>query len=492
MVLSKTYIKRRSLVDFFGLIVSGCLLFLFTICDFNLWFILAAAILILIWSLWSISNPLLAYGVIIFVWVNLFYRASIFIMPLEGYTNRGSLYLGNIMLTVFLVSNFVKYLKSHKTVRIIKPSINTTIFLFPYLLFSILLPVLGILSGQWPLSYATSAIRNMQWILITVLAYLLCNKYSSSAVIRMTFKVLLFSCCLEVSYSVLQMVYVYVFPAQYPYLDKVFMETHPFDWLKLGRATGLTVNPNSLGLQGLVFMSLFFSSLLSGNYVNAWLRVFLGLASVWLIVSSGSRTALLTLFALLSFVAFIDVIKREKLSLLRRIGLVATILTSGAVTWALVSNMSDRLQTRLSSVLAIPFQGFLSDVSFGLRVETWQAAFVYLSEHPFGSLVPPNYALQQALDSYWVYVIVQGSAIYLLMFILFIAAVITLAVRSINNIEPMTRCAGYFLLLVVLTALIGGISMATFQDPMVIILLYEFIGIAIYNESKAIRRSLEL
>ena len=488
MVLSKTYIKRRSLVDFFGLIVSGCLLLLFTICDFNLWFILAAAILILMWSLWSISNPLLAYGVIIFVWVNLFQRASIFIMPLEGYANRGSLYLGNIMLTVFLVSNFVKYLKSHKTVRIIKPSINTTIFLFPYLLFSILLPLLGILSGQWPLSYATTAIRNMQWILITVVAYLLCNKYSSSAVIRMTFKVLLFSCFMEVSYSVLQMVYVYVFPAQYPYLDKVFMETHPYDWLTFGRATGLTVNPNSLGLQGLVFMSLFFSSLLSGNYVNAWLRVFLGLASVWLIVSSGSRTAILTLFALLSFVAFIDLIKRQKLSLLRRIGLVATILTSGAITWALVSNMSDLLETRLYSAFVIPFQGFLSDPSFGMRVETWQAAFAYLYEHPFGSLVPPSYALQRAVDSYWVNVIVQGSAIYLLMFILFIAAVITLGVRSINNIEPMTRCAGYFLVLVVLVALVGGISMATFQDSIVIILLYEFIGITIYNESKTIRR----
>jgi len=492
MLLKKTYIKRKSLVDFFGLIISGCLIILFIIGDLNLWFALMAVVLLLVWSLWSISNPLLAYGVIIFVWVNLFHRASIFIMPVEGYTNRGSLYLGNIMLTVFLVSNFIRYLISHKAVKITKPNTNTTIFLFPYLLFSILLPVLGIIGSRWPLSYATSAIRNIQWISIAVIAYLLCNKYSSSAVIRMTFKVLLLSCFMEVSYSVLQMVYVYLFPQKYPYLDKVFMETRPFNWLNLGRATGLAVNPNSLGLQGLVVMSLFLSFLLSGNYMKAWLRVFLGLASVWLIVSSGSRTAILTLFALLLFVAFIDVVKREKLSLLRSMGLIATILTSGAVTWELVSNISDRLKTRLSWVRAIPFQGFLSDLSFRMRVQTWQAALAYLSEHPFGSLVPPNYALQQALDSYWIYVIVQGSLIYLLMFILFTVGVIILGVKSINDIELMTKCAGYFLILVVLTALIGGISMVTFQDPMMIILLYEFIGIAIYNESKTIKRRLEL
>jgi len=478
-------VKKSDLWNLVGLGTSLALILFFMTGVLDTLSTLFVLGLLYIWALWSTSRPLLAFGVIVFIWVNLFSRTSIFLVPLEGNVNRGYLYLGNVLLIIFALSYVMKELMVRTNGTISgHDSWKGFAFAMPFLLLSVLLPLFGIIGGTWPISYASTSVRSIQWFIIASISFLLCKKYGQVSVVRMVFNVLIISCIIQGLYASFQFYYLYNNKVAYLYLDRVFIKTHPENEVEFYRATGLTANPNSLGLLSLIFVDLLFSMLLSRNKVNPFVLAFAGLSSAWITIISGSRTALVTLTCLSAFVLFIDIIRRNRFSLASRIWFIAAMSLFLAISLAIAFYLTPALAERILAAFNPTAGGLTSDVSFLTRLQLWKECFAYLYEHPFGTLVPPVYALNTVVDSYWVYVVTQGSFLYLLAFVLFLLGLIGSGLSLIKSDVSVTKCTGYFIVLLVLTASVEAITSLSFLDSAVIFLVYTFIGVSAYSRSE--------
>jgi len=485
MIRKISRVKKSDLWNFIGLGTSLALMLFFMTGELNILSTLFVLGLLCIWGLWSASRPLLAFGVIMFIWVNLFNRTGIFLMPVQGYGNRGYLYLGNVLLLIFVLSYIMKKLMTHSNGSIAKNhSWKGFVFAMPFLLCSTLLPLLGILSGTWPISYASPSVRSIQWFIIALISFVLCGKYGHVSVARMIFSVLTLSCIIQAFYASFQFYYLSTGKVAYLYFDKIFVETHPENQLQFYRATGLTVDPNSLGLVGMIFVDLLFSMVLSRSKVNPFVLAFAGLSSVWVIIISGSRTALVALICLSAFVLFVDIIRQNRFSLASRMWFIAGMSFFLAISLAIASYFTPGLTERVLTAFSPSAGGLTSDVNFSIRLQLWKQCFAYLYEHPFGTFVPPFYALNMPIDSYWVYVVAQGSLLYLSAFVLFLVGLIGSGLSLIKSDVVVTKCTGYFLVLLVLTACVESIAFVSFLDSAVIFLVYTFTGVSAYARSK--------
>jgi len=485
MIIRGKTVKREKLFDFMGLTISLFLIIFFMIGSLSMRSLLIIGVSLCVWTLWSLWDSLLAFGVILFVWFNVFNRASLFLISVEGYYGRGYIALGNVLLSVFVFAYIFKHIATRRKLTIGRTWSRDIILMLPYLLLSVLLPLLGILSGQAALSYATTSLRTIQWISIGIMSYLLCKEYGHVSVLKMVFSVIVLSSFVEFFYSCLQVYYAYLFPNRVAalYLDRVYIETHAREWLTIHRITGLAVNPNSLGLLGVIFDSLFLSSILSGYKVNPLTLFFVGFSGAWLVVVSASRTALITLICLFVLVFIVGILKQYIFSISSKLVYLAVLLLFVLVGLSIVSHFMPHLTQRILSALSL--SGVLSDINFVARVETWKETLSYLETHPFGTLASPFYTIKVGVDNYWVYLLTQGSVLYMLAFILFLSSVLALGAKAIKNDVSISRFAGYFTMLVVFSACVESITMVAFLDPSVIFLMFALIGITAYSRNKA-------
>jgi len=301
----------------------------------------------------------------------------------------------------------------------------------------------------------------------------------------MVFNVIALSSFIEFFYLCLQVYYAYLFPNRVAalYLDRVYIETHAREWLTIHRITGLAVNPNSLGLLGVIFNSLFFKRDFIRVQSKSFDLFFVGFSGVWLVVVSASRTALITLICLFVLVFIVGILKQYSFSISSKLVYLAVLLLFVLVSLSIVSHFMPHLTQRISSALSL--SGVLSDINFVARVETWKETLSYLETHPFGTLASPFYTLQVSVDSYWVYLLTQGSLLYVLAFILFLLAVLASGAKVIKSDVSVSRFAGYFTMLIVFTACVESMTMVAFLDSSVIFLVFALIGITAYSRNKA-------
>ncbi len=265
----------------------------------------------------------------------------------------------------------------------------------------------------------------------------------------------------------------------------IFVETNPKNQLEFYRATGLTVDPNSLGLLGTIFTCFFFSVLLSRSKANFLTLVLSALFGVCTIIISGSRTAFVALICLVVLALFVDTIRQNRFSLVSKSTFIVLMLLFFIVSVAIASYFAPPLVERISAALSPSAGGLIADVNFFTRVQLWKVCPAYLYGHPFGTLVPPFYALDMTIDSYWVYVVTQGSLPYLLAFVLFILGMVNSGLALIKSDVAMTKFIGYFTLLLILAACVESITMVAFLEPSVIFLMFALIGITAYSRNKA-------
>jgi len=127
---------------------------------------------------------------------------------------------------------------------------------------------------------------------------------------------------------------------------------------------------------------------------------------------------------------------------------------------SIVSHFMPHLTQRISSVLSL--SGVLSDINFVARAEIWKETLSYLETHPFGTLASPFYTIEVGVDNYWVYLLTQGSILYVLVFILFLSVVLALGAKATKNDVSTSRCASYFTMLIVFSACVEFITMVAF------------------------------
>lgn len=190
--------------------------------------------------------------------------------------------------------------------------------------------------------------------------------------------------------------------------------------LIVGRSTGFYLNPNSLGVWGLLaFWISFF--LLEGRKRTIGL-----VASFLTILLCQSRG---TLFALLGSAATYGIAltyrrgdREDRKRILHLTGLLAAI----AIVLIATPEIGDSLHGLLLDVPIIGrayerylsgamvfTQGASADANFNGRVSFWYEIFKYISTHPFGTLGQPEYKLGIPMDNQFVSAFAQGNLYYL-------------------------------------------------------------------------------
>ena len=243
--------------------------------------------------------------------------------------------------------------------------------------------------------------------------------------------------------------------------DFQFKFTFQQDNIILARATGLYLNPNSLGVWSILALWISFF-MLEGKQ-----RVIGTLGAFGTLVLCQSRGSLLAFFVSASvlgiswILAHSDRAQRRKVTLAVAAGL-------GLVTFILIPGMADSALVRLRGVpgvggilerytsgAKVVSQGVQADTSFSGRTELWKASLDYLADHPFGTLTSPGLATNLPQDSQFVSSLEQGS-FYLLGALLL---VLLGGARLVGRTEPEARA----LAAASLGMMVNGISAVPFS-----------------------------
>lgn len=384
-----------------------------------------------LWWVFSFRDPLTSFGMVFFVWILAYSRLSVRIADIEGPGNRGGISLGDLLWLGLVLGIAVRILLRGR-IGLPKPS-TALVLLLPYVVMAFLLPLIGVVVRDWPVSYALPGIRHVQWVSFAAIAFWLGRRYGVEKVFRRIVVVSALVAVLHGIYAALQLGYSLGFVSRgLLWLDDLFRLRSDYTWFFYPRATGLLVNPNSYGLLGAILFATALSlwtSKFPARYPIVGMTVF----SVWALVSSGSRSAVLGLVTAgvvtISASAFFSLRNRGSTLVLR---VLRTTLLAATVVGVLLVIASPfvppELGDRISRLFKVAIGGVAEDPNAVARVEMWREA---LREHwlhyPFGTLVPASYALMTAIDSYYITTWTQGTLLYTLLFVLALLGVLRLA-----------------------------------------------------------------
>lgn len=287
----------------------------------------------------------------------------------------------------------------------------------PYLCLSFALPVLGVVTGQYPVRTLGALVLPT----VAAAALLLGSELSrvDAGSLRSWGMPLLVAAVVQAIYALLQQLLV----AQ-------LLPPGPWDWLLswdvstqqaygrsavIGRSTGFYTNPNILGawagatmLMGLMALRGRASYLLVG-------------ATFATLVLCQSRGAAVGLAVALAFMLILAIRRGERprlRSLLPYGGVVVTVMIGWAAL-ALVGTPAAGLVDRTGQGLSIVAGGV--DPNVAGRLQFWSAGWELLRHHPIGTLGPPELLLGSSVDSEWVRALLEGGPIFLFALLLALA-----------------------------------------------------------------------
>jgi len=211
-------------------------------------------------------------------------------------------------------------------------------------------------------------------------------------------------------------------------------------YLVSGRSTGLFLNANEFGIWSVLAL-VFGAVYLRGSY--RMISVLLGILGV---ISSQSRTAsvVLALLAAGFLMAMLTIPRLAKRAL------PPLFMTLGFVALLTFLGMASRLVeieaiARLSSGLEVLTQGVQADTDLASRYSVWSRAVQFTTEHPFGTLGPPQVKFDGgSLDSQFVSLYVQGSVVLVLAYLLALFGPYLLIRRGVPHARAIALMTGTF------------------------------------------------
>jgi hypothetical protein len=414
----------------------------------TLW--LLSALLLIGWSVWAWFHPLAAFGCLVWVWITVYARASLPLFQVEGLGNRGGLALGDLLWLAFIGLWLARALLSEKIpLKLPKWYIDPLLLgLLPYLGLSVLLPLLGVLGG-WSPSFAIPGLRHLQWVSFAWIGYALCRQYGMLPLGRSTLIIFTLSGILHAAHALIQLlVPLGVLPSDWLVLDQTFASRFAVTWFFYPRTTGLLVNPNSYGLFGMVLLLIWGACLLARVRLGRGLSAFLVLSGLWAMLTSASRTAIVGLtagaFLLWAAVLLKGVATRDRKDVAQAVGLllkVVSVLIAGFTLTALL--LPPHLFQRLAMLTEIITAGAEVDPNAVGRFDLWASALqAYEERYVAGTWVPAGYALASPIDSYYVTLLVQGTAIYLMAFLVWLFVLLMRGWQMTQATVPVVAAIG--------------------------------------------------
>lgn len=326
----------------------------------------------------------------------------------------------------------------------------------PYLVIGTFLPILGVLSGDYPWRTLMTLVVSVRGLCMIAIGIWLAKQPPRTWTLLK--RCIMFCIAIHASYTICQFI-TYQGLGSSSILswistwDAQAMTDHKEAYLITSRSTGVFISPNNLGAWSL--LAIWFSiTLLTG--ISGLVFTALSLVTLLLSESRGSMFGLLV--ALACTPVFLARMKRSVW-----LTLAATIvLTLGLGMLALSRGgafqneelQSTAMQDRMESGLAVFSGGASADTNAESRVEVWLAALPFFMDHPLGTWGTPQFLLNSFVDSEYMAALLQGSIPYVIALLLAFYG----GIRVTS--DPSLRA---FLALSVVSLAVNGISAAPFQ-----------------------------
>jgi len=369
------------------------------------------------WVCWSKRHLLSAFVTTLFIVVLVSSRLEVRILSLGGAADRGFISLADPLWLGLIISFMLR-----KT-KIGFP--RSALGVVPYITFAIVLPIAGII-GEFPFSYMTPAMRIFQWASFGYMTYIIGKEYGVQTVFRRISSVILWASIFHFLYASIQYIASAGFISRtFLWLDQVYAASHETSWFYFPRLTGLFVNPNSYG--NFCSLAAFFAIALLIIRPPWASSIFLSISlitSIAGILMSGSRSGILAFFAGSLMISFIVLQRVSKfLSLVKIVSILCLFVIIFFLLLPVVP-YGEIIFTRFERILSIIEKGIMVESNALIRVEMWkEACNIYTTYYPFGTGVPPSYAFDMAIDSYYVVTFTQGGPLFTLAFLIMLATV---------------------------------------------------------------------
>ena len=376
-----------------------------------------------------------AFACLVFVWATVYARASLPMFQVEGGDNRGGLALGDLMWLLFVTAWGIAWLRTARG-RFSASLINTNIasvLLIAYVFLSIVLPLLGILLHNYPLSYITPGIRILQVATLSVTICQLIGTYGSMAFVQCLLGTLALSGLLHAVQALLQiLVFMEIAPVEWLVLDHMYKERFSQSWFHYPRTTGLWVTPMQYGPFGMFLLLMVEAWTLVGMPLSKGLKAILYVSALCALLTSASRAGIVGAAAGLLMMYFAltarflltgnaeGFLNLAYVALKRAVAIAVVLLFVSAV-------VPEVLLQRVALLGTVATQGAQYDPNTAERLDLWREALnTYEQGYVWGTLVSPSFVVRQEVGNYthnfYIDLILQGTPFYLFVFLLMLVS----------------------------------------------------------------------
>lgn len=480
MVTIETKLTGPALAAIIGLLC--CVSLIVGLLDFEVGLSFAVVTLGVAWIVLCVYRSLLAFSILLLVFVLAYARLGLPLISVEGPGNRGVVALGDLLWLGLVLAWTTGHVLLGKHIRLRKVYPAAIWAMLPFVFMATLLPAIGVLAGDWPYSYAIPGLRTLQWGSFALFAYFLVQKYSTKWVIKHIVVVMVLAAVIHMGYGLIQLgYYLGVLDRTWIFLDDIFAMLHANTWFFYPRLTGLQVNPNSYGM----YSALVFLLVLAMHLARAHMgrRVFWSVALVaalFGLLFAASRSAYLGImvaFFIWFLVMWLGTRRLAARGLILSFKLFLVGVSSLIALWPVFPEV---LRGRLTRFLDAFSVGTTADINLATRVEEWQRLWqLYVSDYPFGTWVPTSYATGSAVDSFYMVTVGQGTPIFTLLWLVFLGAAVNLGWRALRRAGSRQEAAIGFVLAGFAGTMAGsGLTLSPMLQPQLVAPLWTLIGLS--------------
>jgi hypothetical protein len=449
------------------------------------------------WVLFCARYPLAALVAVFFIFVLAYARLSLGAIAVAGpsTTNRGAIAVGDLLWLGLVAGAVIRWglLRRRGVVAPILAALDSPLvwLMAPYVVAAVALPILGVLSGDWPLSFAIPGVRVLQYVALGAVGYLLAVERGAAAVLKPLLITLAIVGVLHLAYATVQLAYFEGYVGRiWIALDDLYAVQNNVGWFFYPRLTGLLVNPNAYGLLGaFMIVAAAANYLARGTLRWPWLAALLACGG-FAMALSGSRSALLGTGMAILLLGLLALRSDRLMTRLLKIAFAAPAVVVGlALTlWPLLPG---RLQARYNRFISVMSTGADADINASVRVEMWADVLrAYWADYPLGTWVPASFALERPIDSYYVYSMAQGSPAFTILWLVCFAAVIALGWRVYTASPTPLEAAGGVALVGWAGVLLGGsVTLSPVLQPQLIAPFWLLTGIVLASHVASLRQS---
>ena len=187
------------------------------------------------------------------------------------------------------------------------------------------------------------------------------------------------------------------------------------------RATGFFVNPNILGFfSGLsFFFFLITKKYLKEQSIFSIIFIFLSLLCVMLSISRTSMVGLFIGYCVILFYSFKQGNKIESLK-----GLLGSFFAVSLSVFLMFKFSSDYYLERTVEIGNVANQGAEGSGNLSGRLNAWINLIDYVTLNPFGTIIPPQLAIEESPDSQFIYFLTQGGITLLIVFLILLLSIL--------------------------------------------------------------------